>query len=228
VARGRGSFDDAHALSSEGRRRRARYAWLWVFGIALGWFETAVVVDLRALYYPDGFRFPLAPFSVRMALVEIGREVASILLIAAAARLSARRFLDRFAAFLLVFGIWDLVYYAGLKIALGWPASFSTIDVLFLIPVVWTGPVWAPCMIAATLAVAGSRLYLAPRRRAYRGRDWAVEVIAGLLVILSFTKGWREVAAGGGPPAFPAALFLAGWALGLLGFAAAERRVRAP
>jgi len=49
-------------------------------------------------------------------------------------------------------------------------------------------------------------------------------VIAGLIVMRSFTTGWREVAAGGGPPKFPAGLFIVGRASGALGCAWAQRR----
>jgi hypothetical protein len=34
--------------------------WLAVFSMAMGYLESAVVVYLRKLYYPDGFKFPLA------------------------------------------------------------------------------------------------------------------------------------------------------------------------
>ena len=33
--------------------------WVSVFGITIGYFEAAVVVYLRAIYYPEGFAFPL-------------------------------------------------------------------------------------------------------------------------------------------------------------------------
>ncbi|MBK6345555.1 MAG: hypothetical protein IPF68_06380 [Bacteroidales bacterium] len=36
-------------------------AYLTIFSIAMGFMESAVVVYLRALYYPDGFVFPLVP-----------------------------------------------------------------------------------------------------------------------------------------------------------------------
>ena len=36
---------------------------LAAFGIAFGFIEAAVVVYLRGLFYPNGFSFPIAPFS---------------------------------------------------------------------------------------------------------------------------------------------------------------------
>jgi hypothetical protein len=35
--------------------------WLIIYAIAMAYVESAVVVYLRAIYYPQGFAFPLAP-----------------------------------------------------------------------------------------------------------------------------------------------------------------------
>jgi hypothetical protein len=40
---------------------------------------SAVVVYLRALYYPRGFGFPLEEMSLFIYLIEVGREAATIL-----------------------------------------------------------------------------------------------------------------------------------------------------
>ena len=219
--------DGPFRLSRSGGARGPRYVWLWIFGIALGWFEAAVVIYLRALLYPEGFRFPLVAIPEFLARVEIAREAASLALIAAGACLAARRALGRFAAFLILFGVWDLAYYAGVKLVLGWPETLSTRDVLFLVPVIWTGPVWAPCLVSATLVGAGSCLFLTPAcPRAYRAGDWLIEAAAGLLVALSFTQPWRAALDGGPPDGFPLWLFGSGWGLGVLWFLRAERRGR--
>jgi hypothetical protein len=204
-----------------------RYVWLCVLGLALGWFEGAIVVYLRELYYPDGFRFPVRIITNHVAVVEVLREAASLLLLAAAARLAGERFLERFAAFMLLFGIWDLFYYAVLKLVLGWPASLQTWDILFLIPVPWVGPVWAPVVIALSLVVGGSYLYWTSELpRPIRSRDWAVEINAGLIVIVSFVWEWRVVLEERVPEQFPAWLFWLGWSLGLAWFVARERTWR--
>ena len=202
-----------------------QYVWLCLLGLALGWFEASIVVYLRELYYPDGFRFPLVIVWDRIAFVEVVREAASILLLAAAARLAARHFLARFACFMILFGLWDLVYYAVLKVMLGWPASLWTWDILFLIPVPWTGPVWAPCVVAVVLVSAGTYLYwTADRPRAYARWDWMIEIGAGLLVIGAFVSEWRAVLDQRVPQYFPAWLFWVGVVLGVSWFIVAERR----
>jgi hypothetical protein len=204
---------------------RARYGWLLLLGLAIGWFEAAVVVYLRALYYPEGFRFPVRIVWDAVVRVEIVREAASLLLLAAAARLAGRGFLERFAAFMVLFGVWDLLYYVFLKLLLGWPASLADWDILFLIPLPWLGPVWAPCLIAATLLGVGSYLYwTADRPRSPRAADWIACAAGGLLVIVSFLWEWRAVVEARVPQDFPIPLFLAGWLLALGWFWRAERR----
>jgi hypothetical protein len=196
-----------------------RYAWLWLFGLALGWFEVSVVVYLRELYYAGGFHFPLVVTWDRVTAVEVAREAASILLLAAGARLAGRGFLERFAAFALLFGIWDLVYYSGLKLVLGWPESLATWDILFLIPVPWVGPVWAPCAVSLALLGAGTYLYwTADRVRRITRLDWVVETVAGLMVIGSFVAESRAAIEGRVPQHFPAWLFWGGWLLGMAWF----------
>ncbi|HNT42130.1 MAG TPA: hypothetical protein PKN78_07855, partial [Tenuifilaceae bacterium] len=44
--------------------------------------------------------------------------------------------------------VWDIFYYVFLKLLIGWPTSMLTWDLLFLIPVTWTGPVVAPVAIS--------------------------------------------------------------------------------
>jgi hypothetical protein len=207
-----------------------RYTWLWLLAVAMGYFEASVVVYLRQIYYPDGFRFPIALVYDRVIAVEIGREAASLVLLAAAARLAGRAFLERFAAFMILFGVWDLVYYLVLKLVLDWPPALGTWDILFLIPVPWSGPVWAPCLVSLALVTVGTYLYWTPARpRLYRRLDWAVVVAAGLLVIASFMAEWRTVVGRGVPDRFPLELFAIGWILGAFWFVNAElRSVAAP
>ncbi len=214
-------------MAPETRPASARwdYAWLWALGLAVGWFEAAVVVYLRELYYPAGFSFPIVLLPTKIALVEVVREAASLLLLAAAARLAGRHLIQRLAGFMLLFGVWDLSYYAFLKLILGWPASWTAWDILFLIPVPWVGPVWAPCVVASCLTAAGTYLYLTGRRqRHYRLIDWLNSVGAGLLVVIAFTFDWRSVIEARVPEHFPALAFWAGILWGLGAFVWAESR----
>ena len=125
--------------------------WLGLYAVAMGYLESAVVVYLRLLYYPDGFVIASPVLPADTLAVEIGREAATIVMIGAIALVSAgRSWWERAAHFLYVFGIWDICYYVFLKVLLDWPESLLTTDVYFLIPVPWIGPVIVPliCSVA--------------------------------------------------------------------------------
>jgi hypothetical protein len=129
------------------------------FAIAMGFLEAAVVVYIRALYYPEGFSFPMVvvPFST-IGVVEIWREAATIVMLAGIGFLAGKNNFQRFAYFMLSFGIWDIFYYIFLNVTLHWPVTIFEWDILFLIPLPWTGPVWAPCLIS--LYMCGTALYV--------------------------------------------------------------------
>ncbi len=117
--------------------------------------ESAVVVYLRAIYYPEGFSFPLKAFTDYKILVEVMREVATIFMLLSVACLAGKKLWERFAYFMLAFGIWDIFYYIWLKVLIDWPSSLFDWDILFLIPLPWIGPVIAPVSIALIMVVVG-------------------------------------------------------------------------
>ena len=61
----------------------SRFCWVVLFGAAFGWVEAAVVVDLRALFYPDGFAMPLRPITQPLLAVELIREAATLAMLGA-------------------------------------------------------------------------------------------------------------------------------------------------
>src|SRR5262245_42428950 len=197
----------------------------------MGWLEAAVVVYLRAIFYPDGFAFPLVPMPPAMAIVEITREAATLAMILAVTAIAAAGAWDAFLYFAFVFGVWDLTYYLGLALVLRWPSSLTAPDILFLIPVPWVGPVLAPVLISLLL-VAGSvsLLRLPPPGDAagarLRPREWAAAVPGGAIIVLSVTIDWRVVATGGAAPPYRWWLFVMGTALGGAGFATVVARFR--
>ena len=168
-----------------------RKTWLWLtaFSVAMGFLETAVVVYLRELYYPTGFAFPLAPIKASVAVTELLREAATLLMLLSVGVLTGRTAVQRFSFAIYSFAVWDLGYYVFLKLLLDWPASLLTWDILFLIPVPWVGPVLAPCLVALTmagLALVAVRLeqqgYTVRFTAAAQGLWWA----GSLLILASF------------------------------------------
>ena len=167
-----------------------RIIWLALFSIAMGFLETTVVIYLRQIYYPGGFRFPLTLMDSQIITVELLREIGTVVMLVSVAALAGRSFNQRLAYFLAAFSIWDLFYYVFLKLMLDWPESFLTWDILFLIPVPWIGPVLAPCLISVTMLLfAATLLYHDIHNPSHRLRntDWALLIPGSLLVILSWT-----------------------------------------
>ena len=210
--------------------RRTAYASLWIFALAFGWIEASVVVYLRAISQQElnliaGSQFPVVSLPPLLVAVEIVREACTILVLGTVASLAGRRLADRIGAFLLLFGLWDLTYYAGLWLVLGWPDTVTAWDVLFLIPLPWVAPVWAPGTVAGVFVIAGSYLFwTADRPRRYGRTDMAILVGSALAIVAAFLTDWRVVLDRGEPTRFPLWLFWIGVVLGTSWFVRVERR----
>jgi hypothetical protein len=236
---------------TEGMRSRAELwrvvAGLVVFSVAFGYVEAAVVAYLRSIYTPlrvhfypgsSGEVFPLlsleqlrilGPEHVVRLKTELGRELATLLMLAGAALTSARKLREWIAAFLVCFGTWDITFYLFLRLLLHWPVSFLTWDILFLIPVPWTGPVIAPLL--ASLSMIGSGLLLLWReydnKPVYITRlRWGLILLGGALTVAAFVWDFRNAASGGDPKPFNWVLFMSGEAIGLLSFVSSLRHTR--
>ena len=124
--------------------------WLTLYAIAMAYVEAALVVHLRQLYYADNLLtiFPLRLLSHTDLVIELVREAATILMLVTVAFLAERGNGRRFAAFVYIFGVWDLGYYSCLKLLIDWPQTWLEWDVLFLLPWPWFGPWITPAAIA--------------------------------------------------------------------------------
>jgi hypothetical protein len=93
--------------------------------------------------------------------------------------------------FLFSFGIWDIFYYVGLKAFLGWPASFLTWDILFLIPFLWTGPVLAPLLCSITMILISLPIGWneAAGKKVRLGRtNWLLLITGSVLIFYSYLE----------------------------------------
>lgn len=165
------------------------------FAIAMGFLESAVVVYLREILYPGGFEFPLSPIPVNLALTELLREVATLVMLVTIGILAARRFSTGFAWFIYSFAIWDIFYYVFLWLLLGWPQSLMTWDVLFLIPTTWTGPVLSPVLVSLTMILL-AMVILVRAERGYDsripGKIWAGLILGSLILIFGFVLDYSQ------------------------------------
>jgi hypothetical protein len=213
---------------------------LILFGLAFGYVEGAIVVVLRSVYEPlharlrpdrpPGELFPLitrdelrreSPDHVNLLRIEIGREAATLVMLAAVPWTFARNVRQWIAGFMFGFGVWDLAYYGTLKGCLGWPESLLTWDILFLLPMPWSGPVLAPALVSISIIAAGVILLAREangRPVALRLWHWASILLGGSIVVASFCWDGRSVAGGAIPGPFPWPVFGIGEALGLAAF----------
>lgn len=163
---------------------------LAVFSIAMGFMESAVVIYLRALYYPHGFNFPLLQVTPQISYVEFFREAATIIMLLIIGILAGRNLAEKFAFFLFCFAVWDIFYYIFLYVILRWPSSLFTWDALFFIPVLWVGPVIAPCIVSLTmifLTLSVVYLHRHDRMITINRREWILLIAGSLVLINSFT-----------------------------------------
>ena len=168
---------------------------LIAFSVAMGFLETAVVVYLRNIYYPEGFHLPLKVIDPHIALVEILREAATLMMLISIAMLTGKSSIQRFAFFLLCFGIWDLFYYVFLKVFLNWPASLLDGDVLFLIPLPWIGPVLAPCILSLTMMLVALVFLKKENILSESGIGWKnilLMITGSCIVIYSFIMDYKD------------------------------------
>jgi hypothetical protein len=164
-----------------------------IFSIAMGYLESAVVVYLREIYYPEGFAFPLKMMSQKVMITELFREFATLVMLAGIGIIAGRSNLERFGFFLLAFGIWDIFYYVFLYALLGWPESLFTWDILFLLPTTWVGPILAPCINAMTMVIFGGLIWhfksqeiLKPVKRL----EWLLLISGSLVVIWAYIEDY--------------------------------------
>lgn len=163
--------------------------WVVIFSVAMGYLETSVVIYLREIYYPRGFRFPLTVMPARAVMIELFREAATIVMLLGIGCMAGRSASQRFAWFILSFAVWDLTYYVFLKLLLDWPAGLLTWDILFLIPVPWVGPVLAPCLVSVTMILAAMMILLFEAKgkpAKMNGIEKALLIAGSAVVLVSF------------------------------------------
>ena len=158
--------------------------------------------------------------------IELGREAATLLMLATIALAVANNIGQWAAAFAIAFGAWDLAFYVFLKVLLDWPASLFTWDILFLIPVPWVGPVIAPVLVS--LVMIGAGIYHLSREAGGRpvriGRAQWLGIMAGATaIIVSFALDYEHIMRGGMPHSFNWGMFALGLGGGLLCYASAAR-----
>jgi hypothetical protein len=181
----------------------SRWILVAIFAVAFAWVEGAVVVYLREIYFGGVFGFPLVVVWEEgkhvidpLVRIEMGREIATIVVLVAAGWLAGKTMLQRLCFFMVAFGIWDILYYVWLHTMVGWPENLMTWDLLFFVPLPWVGPVITAILIAVAMVGAGSvTLYYDGRGHVIRWRwyDTATELGCGALIVVAFCWDWKNI-----------------------------------
>jgi hypothetical protein len=181
-----------------GKRTTMRYSALALFSLAFGFEEAVIVLYIRRLATHGGSASyaPAAMIPPQIYVLEMAREVATLGVSAAVVWLAGSSARERVRGFLFAFGAWDLVYYAALWMLSGYP-TLTSYDVLFLVPVPWIAPVWAPVAFAAALVALG-----------YFG----IEERRGALLILGLALGFISFVSVPLAHAYPVWLFVPAFA----------------
>jgi hypothetical protein len=187
-------------MTSEATRR-----WIWVsiFAVAFAWVEGSVVVYLREIFYGGSFYFPIVVnwdnkeyVANPLTSIEIVREVATIIMLAAIGCLSGKNNWQKFSFFMIAFGVWDIFFYLWLKVMINWPGNLMTWDILFLIPLPWIAPVLTPVLISLAMIAAGSAIIYFDEKGIeikFLWYDWALVMGCGLLMIVAFCWDWKNI-----------------------------------
>lgn len=175
--------------------------WLIVvtFAAAMAWVESAVVLYLRTLinriepYQPHPF-----PIVGGFAMPELVREAATLVMLFTVGWLAGKTWRSRWGYAAIAFGVWDILYYVFLKQMCGWPHSLGDWDILFLLPLPWWGPVWAPVTIALLLIAWGTLAsQFPPPFVRPRVRLWVLNIVGMLVALYVFMCDSLRVAGGG-------------------------------
>lgn len=142
---------------TDARSERVRWALVVTFAMAMACVESASVFYLRALVDRiEPYQANPLPLHGALGNVELWREAATLVMIAALGMLAGCTWRRRVGYAALAFGTWDLFYYVFLRLMTGWPQTLLDWDILFLLPLPWWGPVLAPVSIALLMVAWGT------------------------------------------------------------------------
>jgi hypothetical protein len=169
--------------------------WVALFGVAMGYFESAVVIYIREIYYPEGFSFPLKMLDHHILVTEVFREASTLVMLLALGIIAGRTVTERFGLFIYAFGWWDIFYYVFLKLLIGWPESLLTWDILFMLPTTWVGPVIAPMLNALIMIIlGGSVCHFQGKHKSIRIKtmEWMLLIAGSVVLLITYMQDYSR------------------------------------
>jgi hypothetical protein len=165
------------------------------YATAMAWVESAVVFYLRTwIDRIEPHQAPPLPNIGAIGPVELGREAATLVMLLTVGLLAGVNWRSRLGYSAVAFGVWDIFYYVFLKVMCDWPHSLADWDILFLIPLPWWGPVWAPVSIALLMITWGTVATRTAPAPAISRKPWALNACGILLALYVFMADALRVA----------------------------------
>ena len=171
---------------------------LLIFGIAMAFLESAVVIFLRQIWGISAL-FPISNIfdnveNLQILKVEFGREAATLVMLISIACAIGKNAWQKMAYLLFLFGVWDIFYYVWLWALIGWPSTLLTWDILFFIPYTLVAPVYAPLAVSVVMIICGIMIIHAQKQQVIlqsTPRFWLMELLAFGLVYASMV--WESM-----------------------------------
>jgi len=163
-----------------------RWSVVALYAVAMAWVEAAVVYYLRSLIdrIEPYQTYPL-PMAGGFGPAELIREIATLVMLFTVGWLAGVTWSSRLGYSVVAFGVWDIFYYVFLRVITGVPKSLLDWDILFLIPLPWWGPVWAPTSIALLMILWGTFMTRADHSPVSFGSQRKFLALGGLGVVLA-------------------------------------------
>jgi len=162
-----------------------------LYAMAMAFLEALFVVYLRNISHPIGSS---------LFNLELGREAATIIMLACVGILAGRERHEKFSFFMFGFAIWDIFYYVFLKLVLNWPPSIMTWDTLFYIPVKWFSPVLAPVIVSVTLIMFSLAIEKAEgtkKKVVVKTKEEGLLIIGCVMILFTFIYDYLRIIVSG-------------------------------
>lgn len=170
---------------------RKKFVPILFFAIAMACIEAATVVYLRDVFGINDLMRDIPLYNPKIAPIELCRELATLVMLLTLGWAAGKSLQSRLSFALFAFGVWDIAYYIWLRVFVDWPTSLLDMDLLFLIPLPWWGPIITPMLIACLMIIWGMIAVIKEekgRKIKMSWLEWGGAFLGVLIMLYSFMR----------------------------------------